>query len=193
MTCDVNSPESCWLGVIATSLQAENPWVTVVLPLASIMVTLLLGVATTYLAYVSLHVSRESTELARRATLLAEREERRPFGDALQAYYETRRRDIYKLENKGLPHYTDAAEVSAKRVNAPNAELLLRWLKTSIDHALEDGTPEEAGVNAYELRGTVPAVIAAWVGDPVNFNPLPFRLWHEKHPGIPAPQAITST
>ncbi|KKX97726.1 hypothetical protein [Microbacterium sp. Ag1] len=113
-------------------------------------------------------------------TDLALRAERRRFGDAVIAYYESRHDDVRTGKNWNMPHWTESAEAVAAEVAQPNSDRLLSWVTGTIDHATNDGDPIHRNINALHIRATVPIVVARWVNNPAAFDERPFVLWEER-------------
>jgi hypothetical protein len=184
MGCNETSRLGCWLAEIAAALNQADPWTTYVIPIASIVVTLLLGAATVFLGLASLRVSREATAMTRRANAIAERAERQQYADAVLAYWESRREDIYKGTNGNMPHYVDDVKAVAARIGAVNGDKLLRYLTDSIDALINKPLANEAerGMNAFHFRGAIAVTAAEWVNSPETFDKPRFQLWHERFP-----------
>ncbi|MFJ6680099.1 hypothetical protein ACIQLK_13375 [Microbacterium sp. NPDC091382] len=185
MTCEEIRTVACGLYEIADALNRADPWTTYVIPIASIVVTLLLGAATVFLGIASYKVSKQTTEMNARTNAIAERAERQQYADAIIAYWESRREDIASGKNWNMPHYTDDVEAVGKRIGAPNADKLLRWLTDSIDALLNvaEEHRSDRGMNAFHFRGAVKVAAAEWVNDPKGFDQERFKLWHERHGG----------
>lgn len=181
--CDETSRLSCWLAEIATALNQTDPWTSLVIPIASIVVTLLLGATTVFLGIASLRVSREATAMTQQANAIAERAERQQYADAVLAYWDSRRADINTGTNRNMPHYTDDVEAVGARIGAPNSDRLLKYVTDSIDALLNVDAAHEhdRGMNAFHFRGAVAVSAAEWVNNPSGFDKPRFQLWHERH------------
>lgn len=158
-----------WLQQLAT----PEPWRDYVLPAAGIVATVFLGWGALRAARAANRISEQNTELALRA-------ERRRYGDAVLAYYESRHDDVLTGRNWNQPHWTEAAEAVATEVGQANSDRLLNWVTATIDHATKSDQEVDRPLNALHIRAIVPIVVAKWVNDPVGFKEPPFVLWHER-------------
>ncbi|WP_193596583.1 hypothetical protein [Microbacterium sp. YJN-G] len=96
------------------------------------------------LALIALRVSWSANRLTASANALAaqaieltRRAERRRFGEAVQGYYDSRRKDIWSGKNWNMPHYTHDVLGVANEVQEPNTDVLLKWLTDTIDRILD--------------------------------------------------------
>ncbi|MGO4488169.1 hypothetical protein [Microbacterium sp. 2RAF4] len=141
-----------------------------------------LGIAATgFLGWGALSAARAANRIAKQNTELALRAERRRFGDAVIAYYESRHEDIRTGRNWNQPHWTEAAEAVATEVGEVNSDRLLTWVTETIDRAASSDHPENRAINALHIKATVPVVVAKWVNNPVTFDEQPFTLWEERN------------
>ncbi|EYT59767.1 hypothetical protein [Microbacterium sp. UCD-TDU] len=158
-----------WLEQIAR----PDLWRDYLIPAAGIVATVFLGWAAVAAARAANRIAKQNTDLALRA-------ERRRFGDAVIAYYESRHDDVRTGKNWNMPHWTESAEAIAAEVAQPNSDRLLSWVTGTIDHATNDGDPNNRDINALHIRATVPVVVARWVNNPAAFDERPFVLWEER-------------
>lgn len=161
-----------WLQQLAT----RDVFLDYVLPILGVT-------ATAFLGYGALRASRSANRIAAQNAELAVRAERRRYGDAVIAYYESRHDDVATGQNWNMPHWTEAAEAVATEVGQPNSDALLKWVTATIDHATASDHDEDRYLNALHIRATVPIVVAKWVNNPVTFAEPPFKLWHERAGG----------
>lgn len=136
--------------------------------------------ATFFLGWAAIAAARAANRIAAQNTDLALRAERRRFGDAVIAYYESRHNDVRAGKNWNMPHWTESANAVAAEVAQPNSDKLLGWGTGTIDHATNDGDPSHRDINALHIRATVPVVVAQWVNNPGDFDERPFVLWEER-------------
>lgn len=149
---------------------------------ASIVVSALLALAALWaaisannLARKSVNLTKAANELANQAVELTRRAERRRFGEAVTAYYNSRREDLWSGKNFNMPHYTHEVQGVANEVQEPNAENLLDWLTTTIDTVIDPANPNFARqTEAHRMRMTVPIEIGKWIHDPTSYTPTPF-------------------
>ncbi|KAB1892545.1 hypothetical protein F6W69_00220 [Microbacterium oxydans] len=140
-----------------------------------------LGIAATvFLGWAAVAAARAANQIAKQNTDLALRAERRRFGDAVIAYYESRHDDVRTGKNWNQPHWTENADAVAAEVAEPNSDKLLGWVTGTIDHATNDGDPNHRDINAIHIRSMVPVVVARWVNNPGAFDERPFVLWEER-------------
>lgn len=170
--CTDPSSVACWLESIDSALRAGNVWIDVWLPVASVIATVLLGIA-------ALRASSAANRLAKQNTELALRAERRRYGDAVLSYYKSREDDVRAQKNANMPHWVDAARAVGLEVGEPNSEKLLTWVLATIDHAMT-GPRHDRGLNALWITEQLPVVIAKWVNDPKDFDEPAWRLYHER-------------
>lgn len=169
MSCDPLAT-ACQLQRLNDTLAQVNWASEIAVPLLSIAASVFLGVA-------ALRSSRVANRLAEEAREFARRDERRRYGVALQAYFDSRQEDVRTGRNFNQPHYTHAVEAIAQEINEPNSSELLNWLTDAIDRAL--ASDADRGVHHYWLSTSVPQTIAAWVHSPETFSPARFQLYGE--------------
>ncbi|MFJ4175273.1 hypothetical protein [Microbacterium sp. NPDC089696] len=161
---------SYWLEQIAQ----PDVWRDYLIPILGILATMFLGLAAVLTARASNRIAGQNTELALRA-------ERRRYGDAVIAYYESRHPDVRSGKNHNMPHWTETPLAIATELGEPNAAQLMSWVTATIDHATSTGPEEDRAINAAHIKAIVPVVVAKWVSHPTMFNEPAFKLWHERN------------
>lgn len=157
-----------------------NVWTAYVIPIAAIVVTAGLGLATLRLGSVANRLAKQSAELSARQFELIERDDRQIYGNAVLAHYEGRRQDIREGKHGNMPHYTAAVLSAGELVDAPKKAELIDWLTSSIRHVIENGPEHDRQLNALWFGDRVPVVVARWVRSPATFEEPLFRLFHER-------------
>lgn len=173
MDCVSENEIVCKLDEINRTLAAPDLVVDITLPILGVLISAILGFA-------AFTAARSANRLAAMNTELAQRSERRRFGDAMLSYFDSRIEDIRTGNNADLPHWSETVEEIAHEIGEPNATALLNWLKQTIDHSFT-GPTDDREINALWIQAKVPAIIGRWVNDPANFQEPKHELRHEKH------------
>lgn len=140
-------------------------------------------------------LAEDALALSHQAIDLTRRAERRRYGDAVQAYYASRREDLRTGNHWNAPHYTHAVMGVANEVQEPNSDALLVWLTETIDLVLDPRTygTEDSDARYLEFRRqsdfvrlemTVPIEIGRWVHDPAHYVPDRFIAEREMEVGV---------
>lgn len=168
----------------------ETDWIQAVAAIVAVVVGFLGVVASTVVAIAAVMASRaanratvQSAAASAQAVAIAKRAERAQYGAAVQAYFDSRKSDLFAGKNWNMPHYAEGVRGMARQLDDPNAGALFAWLTKAMDHINRDQkVDEDQGINAHFLRMQLPGVVGDWVRDPAGFAPEPFRLNEELDP-----------
>lgn len=135
--------------------------------------TAIMAIGTVATAVGTIWISVLALKISRRSVNMAQRDERRTFGLAVQQYFDERYDELANGKAHPPLGVRNRLKSTAKQFDYPNTDKLIDWLEVAIDNVkTKDPTPQPLG--AHMLRTELRQQIGDWVQSPADYAPEPF-------------------